>query len=577
VSVAHFRRQQALAALAKVSAGARGADAETELVDFKLEAGSRARHGVAVEISARDDHAAKELAKEAACFSNSPQGGILVVGVDDKKAGPDAFIGTRLDTEWLRRRIWEMTQPSLSLAEIELLTYEGQRIYLIDVPPGMEEIRVDGKLLGRRGTDCVELSGDAARQLLEERRRFDWSADPSGLHVSDVKAEALVSAQNHYRERRGEEVSGLEVMRRMGVLTAAKKDPELTNAGALLFCDFEPHLPQLDLIWTVAEGAPSLQHDELRAPLLPSIDAAFQTLESWFQVESQIVGLQRREFRNLPLLAVREAIVNAVTHRDYRLTGPVHVTTVGDPANTLKVISPGGFVPGVDSKQLISTPSRPRNPLLASAMRVLGIGEGEGIGIDGMYREMLRDGHPEPEITQTNTGIVCRLSGGRVDLDVRAFFDGLVRANSILKDDVRTTLAVMALTDARTLRPEVLADIAQCTEGEAFEALEQLERAGAVERLMNGARSFRLTKSALSSLASRIHHQGYETSSDRQDATRALLDVDKMLSTAQVAEALHVHYTQAQRIIKQMVDAGELVTVGKPRGRGVRYTKAKRG
>ena len=69
-----------------------------------------------------------------------------------------------------------------------------------------------------------------------------------------------------------------------------------------------------------------------------------------------IVGAQRRSVRAVPAEALREAIVNAFMHRDYRhANGAVVVTAIGDPADTLKVVSPGGSPLGVAEDRLIAT------------------------------------------------------------------------------------------------------------------------------------------------------------------------------------------------------------------------------
>jgi len=85
-----------------------------------------------------------------------------VVGVNDKAAGAAAFVGTFLDLDWLRRRIYVLTQPHFSIDLMEELFEVGQRLYLINVAPALSEIRSGGKLRARFGTDCLELDGDRA-------------------------------------------------------------------------------------------------------------------------------------------------------------------------------------------------------------------------------------------------------------------------------------------------------------------------------------------------------------------------------------------------------------------------------
>src|SRR5450755_3944245 len=90
---------------------------------------------------------------------------------------------------------------------------------------------------------------------------------------------------------------------------------------------------------------------------------------------------------------------------------PIVALSIGDPAITLEITSPGDFPPGVDGVRLLAARSEPRNRALADAMRLLGYAEREGNGIPTMFRVLLRDGHPEPEIYSEGGHIICRLPG----------------------------------------------------------------------------------------------------------------------------------------------------------------------
>jgi hypothetical protein len=73
----------------------------------------------------------------------------------------------------------------------------------INVAPALEEIRCGGRLRARFGRRCDELSGDQARQLLESRRRYDWSAEPSGMRLAQAVPAALDLARRFYRDEHG--------------------------------------------------------------------------------------------------------------------------------------------------------------------------------------------------------------------------------------------------------------------------------------------------------------------------------------------------------------------------------------
>jgi ATP-dependent DNA helicase RecG len=95
---------------------------------------------------------------------------------------------------------------------------------------------------------------------------------------------------------------------------------------------------------------------------------------------------------------VREALLNAVTHRDYRLGGSVFVRQF---AQRLEVVSPGGFPPGITPANVLDQQS-PRNRRLAEALARCGLIERSGQGMNLMFERAIRQGKPLPDFTGTS-------------------------------------------------------------------------------------------------------------------------------------------------------------------------------
>ena len=569
-----FRRQAALDAIAAVVAGARAKDLEGDLLDFKEEADTVTRGGRRP-ISARHDRAAEVLAIEVACFANTARGGVLVVGVEDDAAGLGALVGTHLDLDWLKERIWSLTAPHYSGFFIEEVVSSGVRLYLINIEPALEEIRAGDKLRTRHGNRCVELTGDDARRFLEARRGFDWSAESSGMRLSNADPRAVEVAIRFYRERHAAGLADArDLASRMRVLADDGADPVLTRAGALLLAPFEPSIVQAQLLVTTVEGRPA-RHDLIgRAPLVLFLDEAYRLLDDVaFAATPVVVGLTRRELRAVPQAAYREALVNAIMHRDYRLDRQsTYAVATGSPPDTLRVRSPGGLPASVSIDRLLATQSKPRNEALAHALWVIGVAERQGVGIKTMYRTMLRDGHRAPEITEAGGELTVRLEGGQPDVGLRSFFDSLEQLNPAFEDDPSVVIAIRDLLDHTPLRPERLAELAQRTPGEALRTLVRLESAGVLERLLDGSRAFRLSASSAKSLGSRVTYRRSPIEAHR-DLIYAYLDQSSDISREQAATLLDLEPVTTTRLLGKLEARGDLEYVSASRGRNVRYRR----
>jgi ATP-dependent DNA helicase RecG len=106
-----------------------------------------------------------------------------------------------------------------------------------------------------------------------------------------------------------------------------------------------------------------------------------------------------------------------MTHRDFTLLGAIHVQWTDQ---GLHFSSPGGLPEGVELTNLLVTPPRPRNPLLADAFKRAGIVERTGRGVDTIYYGQLRYGRPLPRyaVTSSSVSVLGRLVGAGI-LDAR--------------------------------------------------------------------------------------------------------------------------------------------------------------
>lgn len=171
---------------------------------------------------------------------------------------------------------------------------------------------------------------------------------------------------------------------------------------------------------------------------------------------------------------IREAILNAVTHRDYRQPGSIFVRQY---PRSIRIESPGGFPPGVDVANVLDQ-QVPRNRLIAETLEKAGFVERSGQGVDIMYEESIREGKGKPDFSRSDTSTVHLVLQGQVADP--AFVRFLERAATEKQThfDTRHLILLNALAHGQEA-PEEL-------HGEREQLLDQLRSAGVVERVGRG-------------------------------------------------------------------------------------------
>lgn len=459
-----------------VEEGRRPSEVETENADVKEERGRRGPAGEIRPGASRNEEAARQLHEELACMANTPGGGGLLVGVADD----GSRIGTALDPEWLRHRIFELSQRQLTASVRPHALRDGTRVLLCVVPQAVEPHRVDGRIRWRVGDHCVEVDPSTwhSRTTLASR---DWSSEASDLDVGSVGARALEVARELLLEGGSDADTELarapdrELLRRLpNVLVDGER---LSNAARLLFTAVQP---ALDYRHRATAGGDATIQVRRAGPVLVQLVDVFAALAARRRLthlpvpESPVVA----QHEALPLRSAREAIVNGVVHRDWSDPEPTEVEHVGD---RLRVTSPGGLVGTVTPENIITHVSAPRHRALAELTTRLRLTERQGIGVDRMYLDLLRLGRPRPEIVEEpGPRVRTSLLGGDPDADWVLLLAQL--RPSALREDLNVLLALDQLADRGWVDATALARRIQDREAVAADALDRLRTATVVGR-----------------------------------------------------------------------------------------------
>lgn len=439
-------------ALTAIFEGATGNDRESAVLDFKEDPARTGERGNA------DARAIEILLDEAICFANGVAGdGYIVFGVADKTPGPAAFTGTDRDADYLVKRILDKTRPPLRV-EGRTVERNGATLILFRVPEGLTVYtRTSGAATQRVGTSCLPLEGTARRQLEHVRTNPDFTARPSHISVDELDADALAQARHLLRtsrEARGDNVTPphttADLLRLLDLLTPAGQP---TVAAEILFHRSTADRPLARYCYRNSPmGQPTIT--DLRDPLVLSARRLQELVRTHSDTEIARVDLglgQEASVPTFPAQAVDEVTTNALVHRDWALTEPV---VIDHAALTLKVTSPGGLPPGVDESRLLTTPSRPRNPSLMNALRILGLVEHSSAGFDRMWLSMLRTGRRAPVVETDDYAVTVTFHAGNPDdRFIRALntLDSGLNQGSRISDDVSAVVVFRYLADHSVL------------------------------------------------------------------------------------------------------------------------------
>ena len=347
----------------------------------------------------------EDLAQTLVAFANG-DGGTILVGINQEGAVVSDVTPDDLEESLLAAQAECRPPVEVGWEQMEV---PGGTVIAIRVPRSPElHSLADGRVLIRTGRENKPLTGQEVRQLAATKSAGDFEAEPvPAADFDDLSPEIIQEYLAKRQERGGGSLSQplTEFLQEIGAL---EEHDQPTVAGLLLFGERpQVYLPQSGLVFvrfvgTEPRGSDGLagygRREEIGGPLARMIERAWQVVWEEMRVGAVVKGLVREEQTEYPPFAVREALVNAVCHRDYRLRGRrIEVRMFDD---RLEVISPGGL-PGYITLDNIVDEHFSRNPRMVAGLFQWGYIEELGLGIDRMIEEMLRAGHPAPAFRAT--------------------------------------------------------------------------------------------------------------------------------------------------------------------------------
>ena len=432
----------------------------------------------------------RDLIEAITCLANT-DGGELWLGVEDDGTATGLHPEHR-HLNGLGGLVAARTSPSLTV-QVETLTIENIEVARIQVPQAKGEVATtNGVYLRRRlkpdGTpECVPMMPHDRTSRASTFGLVDVSAQPvAGSTLQDfdpLERERLRQCiQTYGGDRILLELDDADLDGALGLTARQPDGSRIPTLTGLLLIGRETALrdlvPTHEFAFQVMAQQAVHFNEFRRFPLLKALDWLETNFRPYNPEEELQVGLFRVPVPKVDMSAFREAIANALIHRDYHERAAVHVRLEDE---SLVISNPGGLVDGVTLANLLTTEPRPRNPRLADAMKRIGLVERSGRGIDSIYRGLLRFGRPAPNYSQTDSKTVfLRLSTDAADLE----FLKLVVAEENRQGKslpIDSLIALAALHETKRLSAEELATYIQRDILQARKTLEFLNEIGLVQ------------------------------------------------------------------------------------------------
>lgn len=421
----------------------------------------------------------KVACEYAVCFANAG-GGVVVFGVSDKIQGRSRAIGgaSGHDLDVFKRGIYDGTRPGIEAEVFELPVPEGTgKLLVVRVTEGIQKPygTAAGLFKQRIGKNCMPLDRVAFQRAQVASAALDWSGSPAqGVTVADLDPLQIERARQILRSKAPS--SGLLELQDLDFLQGleAVRDGNVTHTGLLLFARREvlaQRCPQAQFHYVLHDSETTLARNDIdRLPLLEAVERMEQVFVGPLNPEKEVeLGLFKMRIPQFPIEGVREAVLNALTHRDYLNPGEI---LVRHSAQELVVTSPGGFVAGITPENILRHEAVPRNRTLANALVKLRLVESSGIGRRRIFRSALIYGKRRPRYETDGHSVTLRMfnrethdavvqmvarldaAGAEVTLDQLLVLDALMgqtfinvgevaQALQLPRDDARLVLEAM--------------------------------------------------------------------------------------------------------------------------------------
>lgn len=422
---------------------------------------------------------------ELIAFANN-KGGTLYFGVEDN--GEVTGCDGNYDLQNIIESIYEKTRPSI-FVDPEEIEYNGKKVIALTVASdGITHATTDGRCLKRLGKNSKPFYPDEMSNRYCEIQSSDFSGRIlSDSTEDDINKLEVYKLKEKLKARNPEstlaDMDDIAFLRDLALVKSDSGNIKLTVAG-LLFVGKEQAinrlLPQAEVIYLHYSESNLEEYDarlDMKAPIISVIDRLSEKIQDSNRIVNVQVGLFRLEIVDFPEKVFQEALLNALSHRDYQSQGAIYVKHYPD---KIVIENPGAFLDGITENNIITHPSVPRNKLIAETLQHLKYVQRTGQGVDIIFREMISSGKPFPEYKSYNDAVSLTIYSAIDDIDFVKFIaneeNGLSRSFSLSE-----LMILRYLKDNRKITMSEAESLIQEARDQAQNACNNLKRYGLIE------------------------------------------------------------------------------------------------
>lgn len=399
-----------------------------------------------LELKTAKDGCPKRLYDTLSSFSNQDDGGTIIFGIDEKKDYKETGV---YDAQDIQKKINEqclqmqpVVRPLLTVIEKDGKFFVSAEIPGIDITERPCYYQGRGRLKGsytRIGDSDEPMTEYEVYSYEAYRKKYqDDIREVSRVTMASLDQTLLDEYINQLKKGKPR----LAAVENQAIyeLMSIKRNNEVTLSATMMFSPYpQAYFPQLCIVAVVVPGNEMgetgeagerfLDNQRIEGNIPDMLSEALQFVKRNMRVKSIIdVETGKREDRtDYPIMAVREAVINALVHRDYSIHTegmPIQIIMYDD---RLEIHNPGGIYGRIRIDQLGKVQPDTRNPVLASELEVLGITENRYSGIPTIRREMKKYNLKEPEFSDERGSFIVKFYKMATKNEIETMEDGEIQ------------------------------------------------------------------------------------------------------------------------------------------------------